>query len=1420
MDFNINNYLSNLSTINKDFNSIWEEIITTVPKLTNKITPAEANESDPLIVLLKELGIISDKLNYNIDKNTLENFPDLLTQLRTAYSVFKSMGYNPNWYKSALTKITLIYNGGVDDVLSSQISSTGSKGFTLPRFTQVSDENNTDIYTLLESADFTPGEAKQVSLIAIEGTINDFEVNGDTQIKINNLDAQNKLYFVQPNIAQNGIFIDFNPEFSNIYLKLTGSNQLENDTSIDTQDNLRLWKRVDNLYQYLPGNYIYKFGIDPSTGTNYIQFPDDIGTLIDKGIYIKYILSSGEAGNIKAGTIAQLYNDPNISVTYRSNVSSSGDAAAATNEGTITKSNFTVRNLASTQNGQDPETIEEMQRNYERVVGTFDTLVTLRDYNNYIYNATDDAGRNLVSNIKVSDRGNDLYDYTPCRVYKATGIEDTINVTADVTAGNMNAYQLRLFPLKNTADGNINSWSDFNQTFTYSNIKGKLATFDSNAWLRQIEDSIKDVKSINHDFMGTCGAPVFVDYDISGQIYLQKVVSNSEALEIKQAIDLAIYRNFNSRELNFGEKINYPKLIEVIKNADPRIQYAAINPINYTGVELPQFNEVNNGYDITARSILKGTTPWAIQTDNKGTPISTGFDTFTYHYGQTETNFYGDANNPITSISPQVSEFHKRDITEDESGIEVYKNETYSILVPSYITQITYTNYLYVKVFGTEDGNDPKEGESKDPFILYKDNPVKLTGNQMVKIYETKDSYIYGYDPEQSNEKVTVDNPTYVLKADDIVLFASSDSKIKLSASDQTLTSMGTKLSISVLVPDENNIQNSKFISEEYADVTKYQIRIASNSSGLADYLTKTPSADGYTLNIGEYLLFADYNTDTDTADTPVLEVGIIGEGNTITNTTKSALLVNDPEGPQDPIPFNAVSNFIISTADITSGNFSDAKFVPINSKNLKYTANTIYNFGEGYLLKGITNPAEKPASTTQVFPITVQDDGIKYYKGTPNPDDGGYDYNTAATGTIPKPIDNEGYKMSCQLSLLLTPNNEQKLEEGQQVVLNGNPPLSLDKSNFTNINSTITDYSEEKIKGIKVTGFNGNDFMYLNEDKDISNQGGYIQMRVYNPNSFDIALSIGKKEDNSTQYIIKTKDIKQLLIPINSIIGTTNHNGEKIENLKNINGLIFSVLKAENSEVLSQDDSLIISIPIYIGGIIITETSTIQSNTTLVYSGGQALKLSETEQNTLRLMSYNTSDNTNVSTDIKWRSDLPVALPKLGDEARVEAFLVSYINAGNNLVSYVVADANADITINSDDKNNTTSAINKVTSVNSRILGILKGSKYYSKNNSSYEKISGLISSGENNYKELKDEDSLLYVYFDKPEPNKGDPPTLSYNPTYTSTSNAIINPNDPDSFFISTHPCNPYVIPRLIGKDGTMPLQELQISSLSIRS
>ena len=63
-----------LSPTKKDYYQIWNELLELASKISTRWSPDSTNESDPGIVLLKSLVAIADKLNYNIDKNTLEAF--------------------------------------------------------------------------------------------------------------------------------------------------------------------------------------------------------------------------------------------------------------------------------------------------------------------------------------------------------------------------------------------------------------------------------------------------------------------------------------------------------------------------------------------------------------------------------------------------------------------------------------------------------------------------------------------------------------------------------------------------------------------------------------------------------------------------------------------------------------------------------------------------------------------------------------------------------------------------------------------------------------------------------------------------------------------------------------------------------------------------------------------------------------------------------------------------------------------------------------------------------------------------------------------------------------------------------------------------------------------------------------------------
>ena len=141
---------------------------------------------------------------------------------------------------------------------------------------------------------------------------------------------------------------------------------------------------------------VYEFGVVPNGSACYIQFPEDISTLMgDSDTFrVKYILSSGEAGNIKANVIRAFYDD----------ITGSEDSDGNTQ---IINSQIRIVQTEGTLDGADPEDLDLAYRNYKRTIGTFNTLVTRRDYENYLYNLQYNQDY-LVSNCVVSDRTNDL----------------------------------------------------------------------------------------------------------------------------------------------------------------------------------------------------------------------------------------------------------------------------------------------------------------------------------------------------------------------------------------------------------------------------------------------------------------------------------------------------------------------------------------------------------------------------------------------------------------------------------------------------------------------------------------------------------------------------------------------------------------------------------------------------------------------------------------------------------------------------------------------------------------------------------------------------------------------------------------------------------------------------------------------------
>ena len=553
----MSNPLSSISYTNKDFNSIYPELLELAKKLASKWDPTISNESDPGVVLIKTDAIIGDKNNYNIDKNILEAFPETVTQDVNARKLYKQLAYYMPWYKSATTDITFKYIGeDLPDMTE----------FSIPKYTMISDVSAECVYTLIEEPVFNQ-ESTTATAKAIEGTVVDFKINGSDIITLANINNKNRVYLDDYSVAENGIFI----------------------TNVDTTDH-SVWQKVDNLLITPLGTKCYEFGVDSTTQMCYIEFPQDISNLIDAGINIKYVISNGIEGNVSALTIERFYQESSIDIN--------GETLPLNNE------TFEVFNASAAVNGADPQTISDAYLAYKKTAGTFNTLVTIRDYINAIYSS------GLVSNGIVSDRTTDIQTsysimtddlVNPEKVFQ-TRISDayasTIAALKDIDTQytkdgvtvklgdlleegiklyntyieeeprEMNAFDLKLYLLHNS--GTIANIDQYESSFNVEPIH-----FDNSPITRQVMDYISEQKCVQHDFKEIKpDTPCMYQnsFPINIKIIANSKLTDSQINEVKRNIIKSLFNVVCSRAQEFGVEPDYDVIYDCIVNSDERIK--------------------------------------------------------------------------------------------------------------------------------------------------------------------------------------------------------------------------------------------------------------------------------------------------------------------------------------------------------------------------------------------------------------------------------------------------------------------------------------------------------------------------------------------------------------------------------------------------------------------------------------------------------------------------------------------------------------------------------------------------------------------------------------------------------------------------------------------------------------------------------
>ena len=577
-----------LSPTKKDFYQIWNELLETAGKISERWDPSSTNESDPGVVLLKVLTAVADKLNYQIDENILEAFMPSAAQQESMRKLTEMLGYNMKYYQSATTDVTITYNKSLTTPIDGTIF--------IDKFTNVKDIDNTINYVTLEKVYFNKDSTTRI-IPCMEGELVACETDNDNIISVMQLDDNNRYYLPETQIAENGIFV----------------------TNIDNGVEAEAWEKVDNLNTQPAGKHCFKFGFDSKENLPYIQFPADIETIIEDGLRINYLRTNGINGNISPKILCKFEKPLSWTALENNN-------EGISNIDYLNPDNYIVSNAGASKNGRNPESLTDAYNNYKKTIGTFDTLITCRDYMNKIYQMTtsETENTNLVSNVIVSDIRDDINKaFTLCTFgkngteYKTlarpldfTHVDETLDkagwnakvaagadpdgldfnklykVTetsapdskviayyrgifdgnaygfAEVSQHELNHFDLVLYPFKNIYG--LNSKAEFVKSFKYD---------DSNN--QDILEGIKENKTISHNIVspdGTDLACIKNYFNLSAKVTTIRKVNAIEQADILGNIYTKLYENFNMRKVDFGEEIPYDAILKVMEEADTRIK--------------------------------------------------------------------------------------------------------------------------------------------------------------------------------------------------------------------------------------------------------------------------------------------------------------------------------------------------------------------------------------------------------------------------------------------------------------------------------------------------------------------------------------------------------------------------------------------------------------------------------------------------------------------------------------------------------------------------------------------------------------------------------------------------------------------------------------------------------------------------------
>ena len=567
----------------RDYQSIMNDFWEVVPSMTELWTPE--SDSDPGVVLAKFVASCADMLGVNLDLVANEVYAPSVSQRKNAEKIFALIGYNLGFYSAATTEVTFTNNSGAP--ITIDFGFNGSNFCTLNAYTDITNEarvitynilpltnsygfgesrsirstvsSNLDVFSSVDSV--TLGDGESCTRVAVEGELRSFTVSV-ADVKANN-------YIIT--LPSQHI------DTTRVWLKAKSS--LASEDFLETQ-----WIQCEDASEFITPEPRFAVTYDSYsnaqvTVSNYLnQLENYEGNFFT----VYWIDCSGVIGCVGEDVLTNLLFAKSQTVEF-----DSGDITISNLSNTVELPNtYTVT-------GASPETAREAYINSRNYINTWNSLITLPDYNRFLNREPGvdtgivvDCQKVLEYNISIYNDKN-LTASQKSKMYITNydfpaGSDDfdwgaVLNLGFDpsdpqkfVFATNFKRYTAMCFAVHN----------DFNNS-SYGQGQISKAQIKNTTNFVRYKPPAQFISAVVRDFTPLKSMAVDIEFGyarifnfyVVGQIFTSSPVSSDVGFSIVQKVKESLALYFAPSNRAFGDVPSVMEIINVVKQADSRIVY-------------------------------------------------------------------------------------------------------------------------------------------------------------------------------------------------------------------------------------------------------------------------------------------------------------------------------------------------------------------------------------------------------------------------------------------------------------------------------------------------------------------------------------------------------------------------------------------------------------------------------------------------------------------------------------------------------------------------------------------------------------------------------------------------------------------------------------------------------------------------------